>query len=60
MLGPEGGGDAEDARGFGGGEVGGEVVVVDALPGFVGSAPFMFVSMIFWMGWDGNLGVKVG
>jgi hypothetical protein len=47
LLGPEGGGDAEDARGFGGGEVGGEVVVVDSLPGFVGGAPvFEFVSMI--------------
>jgi hypothetical protein len=47
LLGPEGGGDAKDAGGFGGGEVGGEVVVVDALPGFVGGAPvFLFVLVI--------------
>ena len=39
LLGPEGGFDAQDERGFLLGEVGGEVVVVDSLPGFVGCAP---------------------
>jgi hypothetical protein len=39
LLGPEGGFDAQDKRGFFLGEVRGEVVVVDSLPGFVGRAP---------------------
>ena len=60
LLGPEGGGDAEDARGFGGGEVGGEVVVVDALPGFVGGAPVFFVSIKSWMGMGWEFGGEGG
>jgi hypothetical protein len=59
LLGPEGGLDAKDARGFGGGEVAGEVVVVDALPGFVRGAPVLFslINGMCWMGrgkmrWD--------
>jgi hypothetical protein len=39
LLAPEGRGHAQHEGGFGGSEVGAEVVVVDSLPGFVGGAP---------------------
>ena len=46
LFGPERGGDANDVLGLAAGEVGGEVVVVDALPGLVWGAPRATVAAI--------------
>ena len=46
LFAPQGGRDADDELGFGGREVGREVVVVDALPGLVGRAPAASIAAV--------------